>query len=84
MATNEFTFSPSSILKPAQPSNLNRTAPVRLGPSLTLAAGQAIGRKTTDGKLVRFKNVSASWIPGLTKRFENELRDALKALEAEE
>lgn len=39
------------------------------------------GRKTTDGKLVRFKNVSQSWIPGLTKRFDNELRDALAALE---
>ncbi len=42
------------------------------------------GRKTTDGKLVRFKNVSESWIPGLTKRFENELRDALTALEVTE
>lgn len=42
------------------------------------------GRKTTDGKLVRFKNVSESWIPGLTKRFENELRDALAALEVAE
>ena len=42
------------------------------------------GRKTTDGKLVRFKNVSESWIPGLTKRFENELRDAITALEVAE
>ncbi len=42
------------------------------------------GRKNTDGKLVRFKNVGESWIPGLTKRFENELRDALTALEVNE
>lgn len=48
MATNEFTFNPGNILKPAQPSPLNRTAPVKLGVSLTLAAGQALGRKTTD------------------------------------
>ncbi len=38
------------------------------------------GRKTADGKLVRFKNVSDDWIPGLTKRFENELKDALEML----
>lgn len=42
------------------------------------------GRKNADGKLVRFKNVGESWIPGLTKRFENELRDALAALEVKE
>lgn len=38
------------------------------------------GRKGADGKLVRFKNVSDDWIPGLTKRFENELKDALEML----
>jgi hypothetical protein len=38
------------------------------------------GRKGADGKLVRFKGVSDDWIPGLTKRFENELKDALEML----
>lgn len=40
------------------------------------------GRKSEDGKkLARFQRVSDSWIPGLTKRFESELADALAALE---
>lgn len=38
------------------------------------------GRKTEDGKLARFTRVSDKWIPGLTKRFENELKDALAML----
>lgn len=38
------------------------------------------GRKTADGKLARFKGVSDGWIPALSKRFENELKDALKML----
>ncbi len=38
------------------------------------------GRKGPDGKLLRFKGVSDDWIPGLTKRFENELKDALEML----
>lgn len=38
------------------------------------------GRKTDDGKLARFKGVSDKWIPGLTKRFENEQKDALEML----
>lgn len=39
------------------------------------------GRKTPDGmKLARFKGVSDRWIPGLTKRFVNELKDSLDAL----
>jgi Type VI secretion system spike protein VgrG3-like, C-terminal len=38
------------------------------------------GRKTADGKLVHFPGVSAEWIPALSKRFENELKDALKML----
>lgn len=38
------------------------------------------GRKTNDGKLARFRRVSDKWIPGLTKRFENELADALEML----
>lgn len=38
------------------------------------------GRKDADGKLVYFKRVSDDWIPGLTKRFENELKDALEML----
>ena len=43
----------------------------------------ALGRKTPDGKLARFKRVSDSWIPGLSKRFVNEKRDALEMLKAE-
>ena len=38
------------------------------------------GRKGADGKLVRFKGVSDDWIPALTKRFDNELKDALEIL----
>lgn len=38
------------------------------------------GRKDSDGKLVYFKRVSDDWIPGLTKRFESELKDALEML----
>ncbi|QEL14721.1 VgrG-related protein [Limnoglobus roseus] len=38
------------------------------------------GRKTADGKLVRFKGVSDKWIPALTKRFEREQVDALEML----
>ncbi|MCU0706498.1 MAG: hypothetical protein MUF18_21290 [Fimbriiglobus sp.] len=38
------------------------------------------GRKTDDGKLARFKGVSEKWIPALTKRFENEQKDALEML----
>jgi len=38
------------------------------------------GRKDADGKLVRFKGVSADWVPGLTRRFESELKDALEML----
>ena len=41
------------------------------------------GRKTPDGKLARFKRVSDSWIPGLSKRFVNEEKDALEMLKAE-
>jgi hypothetical protein len=38
------------------------------------------GRKDKDGKLVHFRRVSDDWIPGLTRRFENELKDALGML----
>jgi hypothetical protein len=38
------------------------------------------GRKTPDGKLARFEGVSDRWIPALTKRFENEMKDALETL----
>src|SRR5262245_19672281 len=41
------------------------------------------GRKDKNGKLGRFKGVSDDWIPGLTKRFENELKDALEMLKKE-
>ncbi len=42
------------------------------------------GRKTDDGKLARFKGVSEKWIPALTKRFENEQKDALEMLKKEQ
>jgi len=38
------------------------------------------GRKTPDGKLVHFPGVSPDWIPALSKRFDAELKDALKML----
>lgn len=38
------------------------------------------GRKNPDGTLARFKGVSPDWIPGLTRRFENEMKDALEML----
>ncbi|MGL6075921.1 MAG: hypothetical protein ACRC8S_17325 [Fimbriiglobus sp.] len=41
------------------------------------------GRKSQDGKLVRFPRVSEKWIPALTKRFESEQKDALEMLKAE-
>jgi len=41
------------------------------------------GRKAPDGKLARFRGVSDDWIPGLTRRFVNEQRDALEALHRE-
>jgi hypothetical protein len=42
------------------------------------------GRKNPDGTLARFRRVSPDWIPGLTRRFVNELKDALTALEVNE
>ena len=41
------------------------------------------GKATPDGKLVRFRGVSAEWIPALKKRFENERKDALEMLAGE-
>jgi hypothetical protein len=41
------------------------------------------GRKAADGKLARFRRVSDTWIPGLTKRFQQEQADALAMLEKE-
>ncbi len=38
------------------------------------------GRKTAAGKLARFPGVADNWIPALTKRFQNELQDALDML----
>jgi hypothetical protein len=38
------------------------------------------GRKDKDGKLVHFRRVGEEIIPALTKRFENELKDALEML----
>jgi hypothetical protein len=49
MAINEFTFDPGQILVPALPSSLNQISPCKFGASLTIAAGQACARKTSDG-----------------------------------
>jgi hypothetical protein len=38
------------------------------------------GRKSPEGKLLHFPGVSPEWIPALTKRFDAELKDALKML----
>jgi len=38
------------------------------------------GRKDKDGKLVRFRSVGEEIIPALTRRFENEMKDALEML----
>lgn len=38
------------------------------------------GRKDKNGKLVHFQRVSDGWIPGLTRRFDSELKDALEML----
>jgi hypothetical protein len=41
------------------------------------------GKKSPDGKLARFKGVGDALVPGLTRRFINEMRDALEALARE-
>ncbi len=41
------------------------------------------GRIDDQGKLVYFQRVSDSWKPGLSKRFQNELVDALEMLQAD-
>lgn len=51
MSTKEFTFDYSQILAPAFPSHLNRLSPSAYGASLTITRGQAMARKTSDGKL---------------------------------
>jgi len=38
------------------------------------------GRKDKDGKLVHFRRVADDLIPALSRRFENELKDALEML----
>lgn len=38
------------------------------------------GRKDKDGKLARFRSVGEEIIPALSRRFENELKDALELL----
>ena len=50
MATQEFRFDPSQILQPAQPSHLTRLDVMPLGPSLNITRGQAMARKTSNGK----------------------------------
>jgi hypothetical protein len=39
------------------------------------------GRKSADGKLVHFSGVSPEWIPALSKRLENEVKDAINMLQ---
>ncbi len=39
------------------------------------------GRKNADGTLVHFKGVGAEWIPGLSRRFEEEQKDVLEMLQ---
>jgi hypothetical protein len=41
------------------------------------------GRQTANGKLARFRRVDDALIPALTRRFENELKDALAMLKKE-
>lgn len=50
MATQTDRYDLGQILQPALPSPLNRLSPVGMGASLTIAKGQALARKTTDGK----------------------------------
>ena len=50
MATKETRFDPGQILEPALPCGFNRKSPVNVGNSLTIARGQAMARKTSDGK----------------------------------
>ena len=38
------------------------------------------GRTTSDGELVHFQGVSAEWQPALTRRFREELKDAIEML----
>jgi hypothetical protein len=42
------------------------------------------GRKDKDGKLVRFRSVGEEIIPALTRRFENEMKDALELLKRQQ
>lgn len=54
MATNVARMDPALILQPAQPSMYGRLTPSPFGANLTLAKGQSLGRKTSDGKMYAF------------------------------
>ncbi len=75
-STDAITKSLAAFVKASKPETFNEPAALKL-------VYAERGRTDTEGNLVRFKKVSASWIPALKKRFENELKDALKALETE-
>lgn len=51
MSVTEFRFDPGQILQPVFPSPPPRLAPCAFGASLTIAKGQAVGRKTSDSKM---------------------------------
>lgn len=59
MSVKEFVFDQGQILIPATPSPLNRLTAAAFGSSLTLLKGQAMGQKTSDGKLYAL-NVAAT------------------------
>ena len=50
MAIQENYFNPGQLLRPAQPSAFEKLSPWKMGPSLTIKSGQAMARKSADGK----------------------------------
>ena len=61
------------LLKDAKPDDVTDEQIIR-------AVYAERGRKDADGKLVHFRRVSDEIIPALTRRFENEMKDALEML----
>lgn len=58
MSTQVARMDPSLILQPAQPSMYGRLLVSAYGANLTLAKGQSVGRKTSDGKIYSFNPVA--------------------------
>lgn len=71
--TDVIVVAAKSLLKDAKIEDVTDEALIR-------AVYAERGRKDAAGKLVRFKGVSDDWIPALTRRFDNELKDALEML----